>query len=1757
MGTLLRYLSAYKAWNYKKILYVINNFVIPFRLTDVPPKNISLTETNFDITTAHPGTVTEFDVTDSTTAAYYNDSFIINTTVPSYSETISINDLMTSPTIQYRDTSKGIESLTEMSVVTEFTKNINTITDDTLESRTDSDETTIVSVTGSTDFKNLTMYTELVSDTTNYPSTTESVFAKKSINQFPTQQIDDSVTEMTAALTETISNYPSTLDFDELVESSSTIHSESTVKPAIKNNEEKKITPPPNDSKNTKTPENQRKMGINYTETFTHNDNYTTKYLQQPDLANTIANITQSPKKTGTSESKTDILGAKDVKPTDNVYDESTKNNYFTELVTPENEILMSSTESLIFQLLNETESTTESSKSSMTTDTTASETFTDSISEVTRPEMQTDVSNTTLTDSSVQYETMSTAVVDMSNQDTFTEITTKDDSNPADNLDTTTSTNVDSASDRKITTMSESPFKVPSITDSTPNDKLSSTVITTPYVKIMSLTDSNIKDISLSIDDHNPDNLQLTTKPGEYLATTTDRVDNTDITRITEAPTVLQEAVATLNTETSSDYNLKTTTEVFNTGSFPGNPSTENTNTIDMITLSHSTEMRQPDSSRDFDITSTEMTSNTETTYSSHTTLVNNEVIHKEHFVTNTNFTGQHNDSKTEPLDSKTTENTMITTDSEVNNFSFPRYNESKPTVTSTIVDEKNKMKPPELFDKTLSTSKEMLSTESTLVTIDESSTISTSEFYRDLIDKKTTITELTSTDFNTTSNSQSMSTVSSDMFAQADNSSTVDSYDQTTFTTLTSNDINTVLTTATSPIFHEISTKPIFEQSSNIQTTNIDSADMEANQTDFNTLTTEIVAEIYTTTEKHTTIALKQTPTDPDIVIPAFFDQSSTKPASEFTTDVMNTRTTKINLFSVESNPTDYIELITEKTTEKFANTENMSTDSDAITSTNFDEISTKSVIEKQPDDGINTISNTPDYVTFELNTTEYNKLTTIKSTEELQTTEKYGTFALESMSTASIESKPMGYSTLTTEETTERFTTEKYTTVALETRTSASTGKTSQHLGSNFTNPPQSTNTIFVNTKSKSTGYSETTTDISQNNDHHTTSESLDKALLTESEFLLTESTAVTSDTFPEVSSMPTFEINSNQSDVTTTNINLISTETNSIDYSDTITKMPSTTEQYTTFQSLSDSDITSSNLDSTSVSTMSKNNFGTSIGLSEYSDSTGDTTTEIFTKTNKYSTVKSDDELILSISTESRTESTSVSLENLDKTSITSISQNNFDLRNTQTTSYNLVTAKYGPTEISQVTSTIQIPTDINNYSTIKLFDQTTLPGLEKIRTESNVGKTYTPASEYNPVIPNEETTTYEYKITTKVMNEVEDSSYYTTESNVVTPVGFDEKHTTAPAVEIHPGLENTYTTYANIGIGQTNSTDEMVDTVPDASKHAPSETGSVTEDELLMTEEELNLSTLRVTTTESITTKQPETEHNSEHQHSTTNTYTTELNQTDIVNFTVQNELNYNIINKNESITTESYSTQSDKIQSFTVNTSPDTTTSDVQTKCTVPDTLLNEVTSQQTNTDSTTFIDINGTTENSSKMYTSTNDSALVTNSYITGTSDIEISSTTPDYVFQDNYSIHLDTSTDNVFKSVETTTDFNNFFDRTAETEPTTNSITGSPHSTTPNVNLSSRRKDVDIPAWTDSTPLTDLTVTDTTISNIDISNNCETDSNCSTDKACLNGVCKNPCLMQSQCTKNTSCIVVDHVPMCICDPTAGNFCGRGMLLT
>lgn len=38
-------------------------------------------------------------------------------------------------------------------------------------------------------------------------------------------------------------------------------------------------------------------MGINYTETFTHNDNYTTKYLQQPDLANTIANITQSPKK--------------------------------------------------------------------------------------------------------------------------------------------------------------------------------------------------------------------------------------------------------------------------------------------------------------------------------------------------------------------------------------------------------------------------------------------------------------------------------------------------------------------------------------------------------------------------------------------------------------------------------------------------------------------------------------------------------------------------------------------------------------------------------------------------------------------------------------------------------------------------------------------------------------------------------------------------------------------------------------------------------------------------------------------------------------------------------------------------------------------------------------------------------------------------------------------------------------------------------------------------------------------------------------------------------------------------------------------------------------------------------------------------------------------------------------------------------------------------------------------------------------------
>lgn len=100
----------------------------------------------------------------------------------------------------------------------------------------------------------------------------------------------------------------------------------------------------------------------------------------------------------------------------------------------------------------------------------------------------------------------------------------------------------------------------------------------------------------------------------------------------------------------------------------------------------------------------------------------------------------------------------------------------------------------------------------------------------------------------------------------------------------------------------------------------------------------------------------------------------------------------------------------------------------------------------------------------------------------------------------------------------------------------------------------------------------------------------------------------------------------------------------------------------------------------------------------------------------------------------------------------------------------------------------------------------------------------------------------------------------------------------------------------------------------------------------------------------------------------------------------------------------------------------------------------------------------------------------------------------------------------------------------------------------------------LSSRRKGVDISAWTDTTLITDMTTTETTVQSTDlfINTSCKINTTCPTNKACLNGVCQNPCqTVGSGCTKNESCIVVNHAAVCVCDDATGIHCSRKGRLT
>lgn len=126
------------------------------------------------------------------------------------------------------------------------------------------------------------------------------------------------------------------------------------------------------------------------------------------------------------------------------------------------------------------------------------------------------------------------------------------------------------------------------------------------------------------------------------------------------------------------------------------------------------------------------------------------------------------------------------------------------------------------------------------------------------------------------------------------------------------------------------------------------------------------------------------------------------------------------------------------------------------------------------------------------------------------------------------------------------------------------------------------------------------------------------------------------------------------------------------------------------------------------------------------------------------------------------------------------------------------------------------------------------------------------------------------------------------------------------------------------------------------------------------------------------------------------------------------------------------------------------------------------------------------------------------------------------------------------------------------------SSTESSNTSVTPKTHTSTgistSTESLSSRRKVVDISAWTDTTLITDMTSTETTVQSTDIHINtyCKLNTHCPTNKFCLNGVCQNPCeMVGSGCTKSESCIVVNHAAVCVCDDATGKHCLRKGRLT
>lgn len=214
---------------------------------------------------------------------------------------------------------------------------------------TDAPRTTGIAILGTSIEKTLTISTSGTKPHTTETLPTEmtkSATEIKDINETTTNtpftagnDSTEFVTQNTISYTDTASkNYNTSLDSDELVQSSSTIHIESTEKPYIKRNESSESSTPSAESKNTKNPENQRQLNNNYTETTQAIKSGTFFLHTTPDIdSNTTTKFYTTIPALTTETIQVSTITTKDEIDTEIVVDKTTEDNIMTSTQTLDN----------------------------------------------------------------------------------------------------------------------------------------------------------------------------------------------------------------------------------------------------------------------------------------------------------------------------------------------------------------------------------------------------------------------------------------------------------------------------------------------------------------------------------------------------------------------------------------------------------------------------------------------------------------------------------------------------------------------------------------------------------------------------------------------------------------------------------------------------------------------------------------------------------------------------------------------------------------------------------------------------------------------------------------------------------------------------------------------------------------------------------------------------------------------------------------------------------------------------------------------------------------------------------------------------------------------------------------------------------------------------------------------------------------------------------------------------------------------------